>query len=354
MAGSLLRALRATFLRRRSITISHARRMIRLRVETLEARLLLHGAGTLGDEHEAVMQLIEFESIHNPNFQQLHNITPATSPFSATNDFYQAVDVDIAPDGNYYWSDVDNWLKETYDPITDSFVATAAEHLPTTGDDVSIPAGVGLTYDLGPDAFTTFAAPPADSTLVASVKNNFRLHSIGIDGALTFKPNTDLLMYFETMVVTPAGSLTINNTDPSHTVRLVIAAPDWSKFSLAQPFDPNLDPLEFARGLISHGTVNMTGETVTPYITLPQLTRAASNVPGAKLPNSTKLGPSPAFQFTLPGDAPTGWSIGDRIVVTGTDPNKTNPTTGASSDEEAVITDLATTTAADGTKTTKV
>src|SRR5262245_48370503 len=357
MAGSLLRALRATFLRRRSITISHARRMIRLRVETLEARLLLHGAGTLGDEHEAVMQLIEFESIHNPNFQQLHNITPATSPFSATNDFYQAVDVDIAPDGNYYWSDVDNWLKETYDPITDSFIATAAEHLPTTGDDVSIPAGVNLTYDLGPDAFKTFAAPPADPTLVASVKNNLRLHTIGVDGAPTFKANTELLMYFETMVVTPAGSLTINNTDPTHTVRLVIAAPDWSKFSLAQPFDPNLDPLEFARGLISHGTVNMTGEMVTPYITLPQLTRAASNVPADANNNvilpttktvTTSTGgtrqvvvppPAPnAFQFTIAaGVATTGWTVGDRIVVTGTDPYKVNPSTGASSDEEAVI-----------------
>ena len=28
-----------------------------------------------------------------------------------------------------------------------------------------------------------------------------------------------------------------------------------------------------ARGLIAHGAVKMTGETVTPYITLPQLTR---------------------------------------------------------------------------------
>src|SRR5262245_14748052 len=219
MAGSLLRALRATFLRRRSIALSHARRLIRLRVETLESRLLLHGAGTLEDEHEAVMQLISFQEIHNPNFQLLHNITPATSPYSATNYFYQAVDSDQALDGNYYWSDVDNWLKETYDPITDSFIATAADHLPTTGDDVSIPAGVNLTYDLGPDAFKTFAAPPADPTLVASVKNNLRLHSIGVDGALTFKPNADLLIYFETMVVTPAGSLTINNTDPAHTVR---------------------------------------------------------------------------------------------------------------------------------------
>src|SRR6185369_7323972 len=35
--------------------------------------------------------------------------------------------------------------------------------------------------------------------------------------------------------------------------------------------------------------------------------------------------------------ATTGWSVSDRIVVTGTDPNKVNPATGASSDEEAII-----------------
>ena len=139
----------------------------------------------------------------------------------------------------------------------------------------------------------------------------------------------------------------------------MIAAPDWSKFSLAQPFDPILDPFEFSRGLISHGTVNMTGETVTPFVTLPQLSKAVNNIivtPGtpavaakAAVPakgNTPAIPARPAvaavpavtaFQFTVPAGT-NGWTVGDRIVVTGTNPNMVNPATGASSDEEAVIT----------------
>ena len=63
---------------------------------------------------------------------------------------------------------------------------------------------------------------------------------MGVEGSLTFEPNTDLLMYFETMVVAATGSLTIHE-DAGHSARIVIAAPDWSQFSLAQPFDPEAE-----------------------------------------------------------------------------------------------------------------
>src|SRR4029453_13880799 len=149
-----------------------------------------------------------------------------------------------------------------YDPGTDSFVASAAEHLPTTGDDVEIPEGLGFVYDLSPDAFKIPTLPTMDPA-TTSVKNNLRLHTVGVEGSLTFQQNSELLMYFETMVVSVTGALTINE-DAAPSARLVIAAPDWSKFSLAQPFDTSLDPFEFARGLISHGASNITGETAPP------------------------------------------------------------------------------------------
>lgn len=348
MAGSLLRALRATFLRRhQQIVRTDARRLMRLRVESLEQRLLLHGAGTLGDEHEAVMHLIEFDELHR----------------SASNPtYYVAKDGDANPATPNLWSNVSNWLKETYDPATDTFLASAADHLPTTGDDVEIPEGLNFIYDLSPEAFNNPATlprplPAANSSnpqpSVASVKNNLRLHSVGVEGSLMFQPNADLLMYFETMVVATTGKLTISD-DATHLVRLVIAAPDWSKFSLAQPFDTALDPLEFSRGLISHGEVHMTGENVTPYITLPQLTRKDNNVAPVKTTNTAgtaALAADPgSFKFTVPAGVVTaGWTVGDRIIVTGTDPNKVNPATGASSDEEAVITKMVTN--ADGSRT---
>src|SRR5262245_26287031 len=132
MSSSLLRALRARLSRRYQVTHSGARRLLRLRVETLESRLLLHGAGTVGDEHEAVMRLIEFSEIHRT----------AANPI-----YYVAQDGDGDATTPNLWSNVSNWLKETYDLATDSFIASPADHLPTTGDDVEIPVGLSFVYD---------------------------------------------------------------------------------------------------------------------------------------------------------------------------------------------------------------
>jgi hypothetical protein len=335
-------------LRRRPRDRAADRRLALTGLERLESRRLLDaapphgGGGTLFDEHEAVLRLVDFANIHD--------VAPGGS---TTNYYYVATDTEAnIADGTYHWSDVNNWSKEVYDPGSNTFNLTQATQLPGTGDDVLIPAGTSLTYDLGPGSFP-MPQPGNVQGPNVSVNTDLRLHSVGVAGSLTFQPNTDLVFYVETMVVTPTGALTITETNPAHTdpaptARIVIAAPDWSKFSLAQPFDPVLDPLQFGRGLISHGAVNMTGETVTPFITLPSLTRAGNNLPvPAGSPRGTT---SPAFVFTAPaGTATTGWSVGDRIVVTGTDPSKVNPYTGASSDEEAVIT--AVTVNADGSTT---
>lgn len=329
MAISFLRALRITLARRRAKEPSSVRRFSRPGVESLESRQLLHGgphggAGTLFDEHTAVMRLVDFEAIHD--------VAPGGP---TTNYFYVAQDPDGDANTPNLWSDLNSWVKATYDPADpalEDFIPIPADRLPSTGDDVEIPHDVSLVYDLGPGSFE-MPAPEGEVGEIVSVNDDLRLHSVAVAGSLTFAENTDLLFYFETLVVEPTGSLSINQTDSAHTARLVIAAPDWSQFSLDHAFDTSLDPFQFARGIISHGTVNITGETVTPFITLPQLTRAENN-----LPSPAKNVRSPAFKFTVPvGVATTGWTVGDRIVVTGTDPNRVNPSTGASSDEEAVI-----------------
>lgn len=292
---------------------------------------MLHGSphlvGTLADEHEAVMDLIAFESIHQT---------------ASNNVYYVARDGDADPLTPNLWSDVKNWIQATYDVTNKAFVSSPAAHLPTTGDDVEVPEGLSFVYDLSPESFNIPALPSLDPAKT-SVKNNLRLHTVGVEGSLSFQPNKDLLMVFETMVVASTGSLNINE-DAGHTVRLVIAAPDWSKFSLAKPFDTNLDPFQFARGLISHGEVKIQGEDVTPFITLPQLTRKDNNIAPVKAtngtPSTTPIDPG-SFKFNVPANVTIkGWSIGDRIVVSGTDPSKVSSATGASSDEEAVITNI--------------
>jgi len=278
------------------------------------------GVGTQFDEHDAVMDLIAFESIH---------ATPSNPVF------YVAKDGDANASTPNLWSDRNNWIKKSFNSAQNQFDASPADHLPTTGDDVEVPAGLSFIYDLSPEAFNVPALPGMDPTKT-SVKNNLRLHTVGVEGSLSFTPNKDLLMVFETMIVTSSGKLEITE-DAAHTVRLLIAAPDWSKFSLADPFDRSLDPYEFSRGLISHGSVKIAGEEVTPFVTLPQLTRTENNIDPAKTSGGSPADPG-SFKFNIAtGVTIKGWSVGDRIVVSGTDPSKVNPATGASSDEEAVI-----------------
>src|SRR5262245_1897683 len=107
------------------------RRHLRLMIEPLEPRQLLHagphgGAGTLFDEHEAVMRLIDFDEIHN------------VAPGGATpNYFYVARDGDGNPTTPNYWSELSNWSIKTYDSTsnTPGFTEGAARHLPANGDD---------------------------------------------------------------------------------------------------------------------------------------------------------------------------------------------------------------------------
>lgn len=325
MSSSLVYAVRALFSERKGQGSHQVRQRNRLRVELLEARLMMHsaphaGAGTLFDEHEAVMHLIDFDEIHRS----------ASNPV-----YYIARDGDSDPKTTNLWSDLNNWSKATFDTSTSSFTISAAEHLPTTGDNVEIPEGLSFTYDVTPDAFNIPSLPGMDPAKT-SVKNNLRLRTVGIEGSLSFQTGSDLLMVFETMVVASTGTLTVSS-EAEDTVRMLIAAPDWSKFSLAKPFDTELDPHQFARGLISHGTVKMQGEDVTPFITLPQLTRKDNNITPPK-PVAGAVAEPGSFKFDVPsGTLTKGWSVGDRIVVSGTDAYKVNSSTGMSSDEEAVI-----------------
>jgi len=307
----------------------------RLATESLEPRQLMHaaphgGGGMLFDEHEAVMRLVDFATIHQDADAGAYYVARDASPATPN-----------------VWSDVANWTVRSFDASTQAFVDAPATHLPATGDDVEIPQGLSFVYDISPAAFNVPVLPGADPA-TTSVKNNMRLHSVAVEGALSFATNTDVLMVFETMVVAPTGSLSMH-VDAAHSARMIIAAPDWRQFSLAAPFDTELDPFQFARGIISHGSVDIQGEDVTPFITLPQLTRAEANIAATKAKAGVPADPG-AFRFTVPAGTPTtGWTVGDRILVAGTDPTRFNPATGASADEEAVITGVAVN--ADGSRT---
>jgi hypothetical protein len=298
-------------------------------VESMEPRILLHGGGdTLDIEHMAVMHLIDFANIDNVGGGTYYKAKAGNN-------------VGTTSSPTYLWRDPANWLLETWVPgsgtTAGSWAESQAQTIPGTGADAYVPANVTLTYDIGPAALPQPLLTGGPGPMI-TVKNDLRLHSVGVEGGLTFAPNTDELFYVDTMVVKPTGTLSINETDPTKTARIVIAEPNWANFSLANPFDRNLDPFEFSRGIITHGATTMVGENVTPFITLPSLTRSANNLPAPAAGQ-----PSPGFLFTAPAGT-TGWTVGDRLVVAGTNAGAVNPATGASSDEEAVITGVTTNT----------
>ena len=125
------------------------------------------------------------------------------------------------------------------------------------------------------------------------------LKTVRIDGTLTFATNVTTRLTVDTVVVDPRGSLILgtaqNPVANSVTAKIVIAAD--------KPIDTTWDPNQFSRGVLSHGNLQIHGAATTSFVAL-----AESPVKGSK-------------QLVL-AEMPVGWDPGERIVVTGNNPNK--------------------------------
>ncbi|MFM9965219.1 MAG: G8 domain-containing protein [Planctomycetaceae bacterium] len=118
---------------------------------------------------------------------------------------------------------------------------------------------------------------------------------VRVDGTLQFKTNIDTQLLVDTLVVDAAGTLRIGSAAAP------IAAGVAARIVIAdngRNIDQAWDPLQLSRGVISHGTIEMHGETVTPFVSLNGVRRNA-------------------IQLTL-DSIPTNWRVGDRLVLTGT------------------------------------
>ena len=118
---------------------------------------------------------------------------------------------------------------------------------------------------------------------------------VRVDGTLEFATDIDTQMLVDTVIVDGTGTLHLgtaaNPIASGVAARIVIA-------DSGRNIDQVWDPLQFSRGVISHGAVEMHGETVTPFVSL----------------NGVRKG---ATQLTLDA-VPTNWRVGDRLVLTGT------------------------------------
>ncbi len=182
--------------------------------------------------------------------------------------------------------------------------ATWGGALPAPGDDVLIPNGVVVTYDVNDNGATT-------GTYTT------RIRRLRVDGELRWATGIDTRLYVDTLFSSPDGVITIGTeVDPigaNRTAEIIIIADEV--------LDLAHDPMQLGRGFVPHGTTRVVGAEKTAH---------------AALLNDVNVG---ATSITLQ-EAPSGWRIGDQLVLAGTwfDPAGSNSDNSRFHDEVLTIT----------------
>jgi hypothetical protein len=351
---------------------AHRRSRNRLKLspqaEFLEQKLVLTDPGmpltTLVKEEMAMGFLAEFEKHHTP--------AALTKKMSDRNYFVVARDFNTTDNLAPIWTDSRNWLKYTYDTTSSSYLISPYNSVPITGDDVRVPAGLSMIYDVT-------AAPVSVGSSQLDPARDMRIHTLDVSGTLKFKEMQSNLMVVETLFVGGGhdghstsgamdhGMLEIMEPTRDYVDRIVIAAPDWGAFVQGDPaniaglsmapgkaFNKYLDPNQFGRGLLAHGMVEMEGAEVSPYVTINGGISRTANYDPNKVYDETVTTSSTVNGVTTTTVSPLkgaafidvnsmdimNWRTGDRIIIGGTDPNAVNAATGKSSDEEGLIKEI--------------
>ena len=151
--------------------------------------------------------------------------------------------------------------------------------VPGAGAKVVVVDGRTVTYDVN------------DSTTA--------LEWVRVDGTLTIDPDTDTAMLVETLAVDPIGTINIgtssNSINPNNTAEIIID-------TTGGPIDQTWDTFAFTRGAVFHGVTNIYGAVKKAHTTLDG--DALANAGVIKLSDSS---------------IPSGWQVGDTLVVAGTE-----------------------------------
>jgi len=170
--------------------------------------------------------------------------------------------------------------------------------VPADNAHVLIQEGVSVTYDDESDA---------------------RLKTLRVDGTLQFAHNVDTKLLIDTFAVAPEGQLFIgteNNPVQANVKTQII-------FTVDGAIDRSWDSSLLSRGLISHGKARIYGADKTDFLGLQGDASAGDNVLALK-------------------KVPSGWQVGDQIVLAGTDRRYGQSDTDNTrfQDEELTITDI--------------
>lgn len=176
---------------------------------------------------------------------------------------------------------------------------------------------------LVPDANARVFIPDTCSVIYNSSSTD-SLFNMRVDGNLMWQNDIDTFLEIDTLVCPPGGLVQIG------TEAAPIAAGVTAHVRIANngPIDVNYDPTLLSRGIIFHGTTVIWGATKTPFVKV-----------------NTATGPTAGATSMTLASAPTGWRVGDQIVLTGTHKksftwNGTAQVHVPSEDEELTITNI--------------
>lgn len=194
-------------------------------------------------------------------------------------------------------SDMPSMALVSLDQVTHSAVASGNWSDPAIWSDAVVPDGWAKVH------IPQGVSVAVDGLIDVPAK------TLRVDGTLTFAHDTDTELKVDTLVTSASGHLVIGTAgrpiSSDVTARIVIA----DDGAIDKSWDPGL----ISRGLLLHGKTTINGLEKTAHAAL------------AEFPMSGDT------QLTLKS-APVGWSVGDRLVIAGTDAN--DPT----SDETVTIT----------------
>lgn len=146
--------------------------------------------------------------------------------------------------------------------------------VPGEGARVLIPEGISVGY---------------------SAENDASIFTVRVDGNLHFTTNQDSRLLVDTMVVSPTGHLEIGTADNPVRANVNVDI----VFADNGNIDTGWDPALLSRGLVAMGEVDIAGTEKTSHVKV-QVDAMAGDT-----------------SLTL-AEVPTGWQVGDKLVLTGT------------------------------------
>lgn len=156
---------------------------------------------------------------------------------------------------------------------------------------------------------------PKGRTVVYDSESNESLKVVRVNGALKFATNKNTKLVVDTLITDTTSLLQIgskgNPVQADKKAQIII---DGSK-----AIDTKWDPTQVSRGVITHGKVEIYGQDKADFVSLARDVKAGD----------TSL---------LLNEVPSGWRVGDQIVVGGTDTNSGGSHANNSKFQDEVLT----------------